>query len=35
MTIQELIKLIEQWAIDCDLDKNGADYGRFIKSGDL
>lgn len=34
MTIQKLIKLIKQRAIDRDLDKNGTDYRQFIKSED-
>lgn len=34
MTIQELIKLIEQWAIDRDLDKNGTVEGQLIKTAE-
>lgn len=32
MTISELIKLIEQWAIDRGLDKNGTSYGQMRKT---
>lgn len=34
MTIQELIKLIEQWAIDRGLDKNGTVEGQLIKTAE-
>ncbi|MBM0046853.1 MazG-like family protein [Anaerococcus sp. mt242] len=32
MTIQELIKKIEQWAIDRGLDKNGTSHGQLRKT---
>lgn len=32
MTIQELIKLIEQWAIERDLDKMGTSHGQMRKT---
>lgn len=34
MTMQELIKLIEQWAIDRGLDKNGTVEGQLIKTAE-
>lgn len=34
MTINELIKLIEQWAIDRGLDKNGTVEGQMIKTAE-
>lgn len=34
MTINELIKLIEQWAIDRGLDKNGIVEGQLIKTAE-
>ena len=34
MTIPELIKLIEQWAIDRGLDKNGTVEGQLIKTAE-
>lgn len=34
MTINELIKLIEQWAIDRGLDKNGTVEGQLIKTAE-
>ena len=34
MTIQELIKKIEQWAIDRELDKNGTVEGQLIKTAE-
>ena len=34
MKIQELIKLIEQWAIDRGLDKNGTVEGQLIKTAE-
>lgn len=34
MTIQEQIKLIEQWAIDRGLDKNGTVEGQLIKTAE-
>ena len=34
MRIQELIKLIEQWAIDRGLDKNGTVEGQLIKTAE-
>lgn len=34
MTIQELIKNIEQWAIDRGLDKNGTVEGQLIKTAE-
>lgn len=34
MTIKELIKLIEQWAIDRGLDKNGTVEGQLIKTAE-
>lgn len=34
MTIKELIKLIEQWAIDRGLDKNGTVKGQLIKTAE-
>lgn len=34
MTIQELIKLIEQWAIDRSLDKKGTVEGQLIKTAE-
>lgn len=34
MTIPELIKLIEQWAIDRGLDKNGTIDGQLIKTAE-
>ena len=34
MTINELIKLIEQWAIDRELDKNGTIEGQLIKTAE-
>ena len=34
MTINELIKLIEQWAIDRGLDKNGTVKGQLIKTAE-
>lgn len=34
MKIQELIKLIEQWAIDRELDKNGTVEGQLIKTAE-
>ena len=34
MKIQELIKLIEQWAIDRGLDKNGTVQGQLIKTAE-
>lgn len=34
MTIQELIRLIEQWAIDRGLDKNGTVEGQLIKTAE-
>ena len=34
MTIKELIKLIEQWAIDRELDKKGTVEGQLIKTAE-
>ncbi len=34
MTMQELIKKIEQWAIDRELDKNGTVEGQLIKTAE-
>lgn len=34
MSLKELIKLIEQWAIDRGLDKNGTVEGQLIKTAE-